>query len=203
MKKLFIDIETLPAEESKHQLLKDIYENRKAKGKKVNDSFEGYLTQTNLDGAFGRIFCISVAINEEPVKCLVGDENDILKNFWDTAKDADLFIGHNIFDFDLRFIYQRSIILGVRPTKDLSFQRYRNYPVYDTMYEWNKWNMADKIDLDKLAKALSIKSSKDGGMDGSMVHSYFEAGKYQEIYDYCKADVEVLRAIYKRMIFEG
>lgn len=166
-KKLFLDIETLPAEEAKHSVLKTIYDDKKAKGKKVDESFEYFVIQSSLDGSFGRIFCVGVAIDDEPIDCLAGDEKEILKKFWDMAKDVDIFVGHNIFDFDLRFIYQRSIIWGVRPTKDLSFRRYYNNPIFDTMYEWSKWNMSDKIGLDKLAKAMGIKSSKQGGMDGS------------------------------------
>ena len=202
MKKIFLDIETLPVEESKHHILKDIYEKKKEKGKKVNDSFDEYLEKTNFDGSFGRILCISVAVNSEPATCLHGEEKEILKNFWDIARDADLFVGHTIFDFDLRFIYQRSAVLGVKPTRELSFARYRNNPIYDIMYEWSKWNMQDKITLDKMAKAFGIKSSKEGGMDGSKVHEYYKKGKHQEIYDYCNADVEVTRAIYKKITFE-
>lgn len=202
MKKLFLDIETLPAGREHYKILKDIYERKKANGKKIADSFDSFLMQTNFDGSFGRIFCISAAINDGPTECLNGDEKDILADFWELAKDADLFLGHNIFDFDLRFIYQRSIILGVRPTRDLSFARYRNNPIYDTMYEWSKWNMQDKISLDKLAKALGTVSSKDKGIDGSMIYEYYKKGKYREIYDYCNADVEVTRSVYKKMIFE-
>lgn len=202
MKKIFLDIETLPAEKSKHAILKDIYEGKKEKGKKVSDTFDEFITQTTFDGAFGRILCISYAVNDGQIQCLYGDEKEILKNFWEIAKDADLFIGHNLFDFDLRFIYQRSVILGIRPTKELSFARYRNSPVYDVMHEWTGWNLYNKISLDKLAKALNIKSSKDDGMDGSKVHEYFEKGRLQEIYTYCNADVEATRAIYKKMNFE-
>lgn len=202
MKKLFLDIETLPAGEEHHKILKDIYERKKANGKKTADSFDSFLAQTNFDGSFGRIFCISAAINDGPTKCLNGEEKDILADFWELAKDADLFLGHNIFDFDLRFIYQRSVILGVRPTRDLSFARYRNNPIYDIMYEWSKWNMQDKISLDKLAKALRLVSSKDKGIDGSMVYDYYKKRRYQEIYDYCNADVEVTRSVYKKMTFE-
>jgi predicted PolB exonuclease-like 3'-5' exonuclease len=202
MKKLFLDIETLPAEEEKHGVLKAIHEDMKSKGKKVADSFDEYLEKTNFDGSFGRIFCISVATNNDPVKCLYSEEKEILKNFWDLARDADLFIGHTVFDFDLRFIYQRSAVLGVKPSRDLSFARYRNNPIYDIMYEWSKWNMQNKITLDKMAKAFGIKSSKEGGMDGSKVHEAYKKGRFQDIYDYCDADVDVTRAIYKKMTFE-
>jgi len=203
MKKIFLDIETIPADESKYEVLKEIYESRKSKGKKVADDFESYLAETNFNGAFGRILCIAVAVNDEPAKILAGEEKDILKKFWEEAKNADLFVGHNIFDFDMRFIYQRSIILGVRPTQDLSFARYRNNPIFDTMYEWSKWSMNDKISLDILSRAMGIKSPKDGGIDGSKVYDYFKKGRLEEIYKYCMADAEAVREIYKRMVFEG
>jgi len=58
-----------------------------------------------------------------------------LQDFWAVAKDIDLFIGFNILNFDLRFIYQRSIILGVRPSIDLPFVRYKKAPIFDVMQE--------------------------------------------------------------------
>jgi len=206
MKKLFIDIETLPADESKHGILKEIYDYRLSKGKGPEESFEEYAEKTNFDGAFGRILCISIAFDNEPAECLTGSEEEIIKNFWEIARDVNMFIGHNIFDFDLKFILQRSVVLGIKPSKDsrdLSFARYRSYPIYDTMYEWSKWSMQNKIGLDTLAKALEVKSSKEGGIDGSKIHQYFKDGKLQEIYDYCNADVETTRAIFKKMTFTG
>lgn len=204
MKKLFLDIETLPAEELQHGVLEEIYKKKTSEGKKVALTFESFLKNTAFDGTFGRIFCISVAVNDEPAKCLSGDEKKILEDFWDIAKDVDLFVGHNIFDFDLRFILQRSVILGVKPTKtdrELSFARYRNEPIFDTMYEWSKWNTYNKISLDMLARALGLPSPKEGELDGSRVYEYYKKGKFDEICNYCNADVEVTRQIYKKMTF--
>jgi len=81
MKKLFIDIETLPADESKHDILKEIYDYKLSKGKNPEESFEEYVEKTNFDGAFGRILCISVAFDDEPAECLIGSEEEIIKNF--------------------------------------------------------------------------------------------------------------------------
>ena len=106
-------------------------------------------------------------------------------------------------DFDLRFIYQRSIILQIKPTKELSFARYRNYPIYDTLREWQKWHMSSNgyDSLDALAQAMDIPSPKDN-IDGSQVYAYYQAGKLKEIYEYCKRDVDTTRRVYKKMIFE-
>ena len=203
MIKLFFDIETLPAEEQKHEILREIHHKKVEDKKKVPESFEEYLEATNFDGAFGRIACISYAINDELVKTLFGDEAKMLQDFWEVAKTVQLFVGFNVMDFDLRFIYQRSIIFNVQPTVDLSFARYRNYPIFDLMYEWSKWNMQSKISLDVLAKALGLPSSKGGEVEGKNVAQAFLDGKIDKICYYCEQDVELTRKIYKRMIFES
>lgn len=204
--KLFLDIETLPAPGDKLELLKLFWEDSRKKNggkviKGVND-FDTYFRNTSFQAEFGRIFCIGYAIDDNEAACLSGDEKEMLRRFWALAKDADLFIGHNVMDFDLRFIYKRSIILGVRPTKELSFARYRNSPIFDTMYEWEKWS-GRGVSLHKLSICLGLESPKEEGIDGSKVYDHFLQGKTDDICKYCKRDVEATRKVYKRMIFEN
>lgn len=207
MRKLFFDIETIPAGDDRLPVLQKLYE--KSEAKRVEKAsfrakpltFEEYRDKTGTNGAFGRIVCLAYAIDDEPVGCLTGDERDILAKFWDMAKTTELFIGHNIIEFDLKFIYQRSIVLKVKPTKDLSFARYRHDVIFDTMCEWGKWGK-NGDSLDVLAHALGIPSSKED-LDGSKVWPYYQEGKIDEICEYCKRDVAVNREVYKRMVFEG
>ncbi|MCR4324135.1 MAG: ribonuclease H-like domain-containing protein [Candidatus Curtissbacteria bacterium] len=197
---LFFDIETIPAQEAQHDILREIHAKKLEDGKKVDAEFENYLAATSFDGAFGNIICIGYAIDEKPVEILKSEEPQILKDFWQIAKEAHLFIGFNNMDFDLRFIYQRSIIHGVMPTQNLSFARYRNNPIYDIMWEWRKWAREPSVSLDTLAKALSIESSKGGEIEGKNVWQAYKDGRLEEICDYCKKDVEVTRSIYKKMV---
>lgn len=198
MNKLFLDIETLPADESSHEKLKYLHGKKK---KKDTEDFEQYLLGTSFDGAFGRILCIGYAINNEPTAILYNENNEkeTLRQFWEIARNADLFIGHNVMDFDLRFIYQRSIINQVLPSKDLIFARYRNFPIFDTMKEWVKWSN-NNVGLEYLALALGIPSPKDG-IDGSQVFDFYQKGKVNDILEYCKRDVETTRAVYKKIAF--
>lgn len=201
--KLFLDIETLPAHEDSHETLKKIFAKKKGKDK---IDFEQYLLGTSFDGSFGRILCIGYAENDDEVKVLDGSQNEaeMLQCFWDIAKDKNLFIGHNVMDFDLKFIFQRSIILGVKPPRkhrDMSFARYRNNPIYDTMHEWSKWG-SGKVGLEQLAMSMGIPTPKDG-IDGSQVYDFYRAGKVQEILDYCKRDVDTTREVYKKMNYEN
>ncbi|MCX6810956.1 MAG: ribonuclease H-like domain-containing protein [Candidatus Berkelbacteria bacterium] len=202
MKKLFLDIETLPADGKDLPIVKQLFEEQKKKnGKKTPDvSFDGYFRGTSFSGEFGRIFCIGYAVDDQPTQCLSGDEKEMLEKFWQIASDASVFIGHNIMDFDMRFIYKRSIIIGVQPTQNLSFARYRSNPIFDTMREWEKWGSTG-VSLHKLALALGLESSKQDGIDGSQVYDFFLVGKLAEICDYCKRDVEVTRKIYNRITF--
>lgn len=206
MQKLYLDIETLPADQESYKNLKILYDKKKEKAEekgRTHCDFEQWLLGTSFDGAFGQILCIGYARNDNPAEIIFNDKNEseTLKQFWQIAENYDLFIGHNIMDFDLRFIYQRSVIHRVRPALDLSFARYRSAPIFDTMKEWVKWNN-NSVGLEHLALALGIPTPKNG-IDGSQVFEFYRQGKSAEILEYCKRDVETTRAIYKRMMFEN
>lgn len=204
--KIFLDIETLPALGDDIETIKQFWNEAKAKGaangKKTESDFESFFRNTSFQGEFGRILCLCYAIDDQPAESLSGDEKEILRKFWDIAKGASVFIGHNIMDFDLRFIYKRSIINGIRPSRELSFARYRSNPIFDTMREWEKWG-AQGVSLHKLSIALGIASPKEEGIDGSKVYDYYLAGKTDEIVKYCLRDVEATRKVYKKMTFEA
>lgn len=215
---MFLDIETLPAADELMDKVRFLYERkierwlkkRELDGENGNDdanngnNFDKYYKNTSFDGSFGRILCIAYAFDNDPVEvvCNPDDEKKTLQDFWELARNTRLFIGHNVMDFDLRFIYQRSIINRVTPSRNLNFARYRSEPIFDTMKEWGKWGTSGNIGLEHLAIALGIPTPKDG-VDGSQVFDFYQAGRIKEICDYCKRDVETTRTIYKRMAFKS
>lgn len=219
---MYLDIETVPAGEESFEKLRYLHERSLEKKRrklvdndslaegdlKPEESFESFVNRTGFDGAFGRIACIALAVGDSPVhvysncdkKTNTLDEKKTLEKFWEIAAKCDLFVGHNVMDFDMRFIYQRSWILGVQPTKDLSFARYRSNPMYDTMKEWGKWSNQPSVGLETLALALGIPTPKDD-IDGSQVAEVFAKGGIDDICKYCCKDVETTRAVYKKMAF--
>ena len=205
MRRMFLDIETVPAEETKKGMLRELYLRKQEKARKIANgnaqTFEEYVEATGLDGTFGRICCISYAIDDGPTKSLAGEEKEIVANFWEAAKGVDLFVGFNLMDFDLRFIYQRSVIWGVKPSVELMFARFRNSPIYDVMHEWSRWSNLGRTSLHGLAKALSLPSSKEGDIEGRHVAKAYADGRIKEICEYCERDVELTRQIYKKMTF--
>src|SRR3989344_9018900 len=205
--KLFFDIETIPADEKIKSVAVNQAKQKQSRypnNKDAKKDDDAIYRDTAISGDFGRIFCIGYDQENEKVEIIKGEESSILKVWWQVADSADLFIGHNIMDFDLRFIFKRSIINKIRPAAkhlNLSFARYRNFPIFDTMREWEKWSQSF-ISLDTLAKVLGLPTSKDV-IDGSQVYDYYVKNKLEEIYQYCKKDVILTREIYKRMVFEN
>jgi len=199
MVKLFFDIETLPSADEHKEVHLEILR-KKNKGK----TDEEIHLSTSFEGTFGRICSIAI-IKEGPQgiiqqETFSGDEKEILDKFWEAGKGVDRFVGHNIWAFDLPFIYKRSIINDVKPLK-LNLARYRDLPIYDTMLQWELWNMQKAQKLDTLAKIFNLPTSKDE-MDGSMVYDYFLAGRIEDINRYCMKDVELTRKVYYKMAYD-
>lgn len=174
--------------------------------------------RSSLNGDTGRLLCIGFideGCGREPVKgvlgwdrergCFADNESEVLSAFWEMMRTfrpcLDRIVGHNIYNFDLRFIYKRSVVCGVRPSINLNFARYRDQPIYDTMCEWEKWHLRDTISLDRLARVLGLESPKTNECDGSRIAELFARGEHKTIRDYCLRDVITTRRIYRRMTF--
>src|SRR5437763_7263718 len=209
VRRVFIDIETIPPDKSipVTGLLEE-----------VAACSDEEFRRLALDGDYGRVLTIGLIVEHDSRvvhRGLLGrerqtmmfhlDEARTLRGFWKLLKgfnvSRDLVIRHNVFDFDLPFIYKRSVIQRVRPTVELSFARYRSQPIFDTMHHWNKWSPRKYVSLDRLARILGMESSKGQGIDGSRVYDKFCAGCHQEIAEYCMRDVDLVRAIYYRIVF--
>jgi len=194
MKIFFFDIETVPTEQS-------LRDSGLLEAQILLNEAE-ILKKLSLSAVTARILCLAYAVEpplDSTVEVIHGDEREIIQNFWRLAAEMNLFVGHNVLDFDLKFIYQRSIIYQIKPSRDISFARYRSAPVYDIMHEWTKWGRSP-ISLDLLSRALGIASPKEC-LDGSKVYPYYRAGRLPEICDYCKCDVETVRKVYRRLTF--
>jgi len=181
-----------------------------AKADQIRAEIDTVYRKTALDGAQGSICCIVVAFgNSEPVIISEVDESVILHHFYNVMisycdPHNAQFVGHNIVNFDLRYIYQRSIIQGIKHYAGIPFHAkpWDDHRVFDTMTRWA--GVGNRISLSKLCDALGVagKGSELGeDMDGSKVWDLYKAKRYADIATYCAGDVERVRAIYKKMNF--
>lgn len=172
-------------------------------------AIEEALLKTSFDGTYGQIVCIGFSIDDRPVQTFCGpDERYLVTSLYQALQDAVneakhapvTFVGHNLVGFDLKFLWKRSIILGIKPPKFIPFKaKPWDAVVFDTMQEWDS-DKDKRISLDNLCAVLGIESPK-GEMDGSKVWDAFKAGEYDKIATYCAGDVDATRKAHQRMTF--
>lgn len=163
------------------------------------------VAKTSFDGAYGQICCIGWAIDDGDIKSATGSESLVIKTFFNHLVENNprsidaTFIGHNVSAFDLRFLFQRAIILGIRPPSFIPFNvKSWDSRVFDTMTFFA--GFGNRISLDKLSKALGLEGKT--GVTGADVWPMYKAGEIAKIAEYCEHDVALTRDIYKRLMFQ-
>lgn len=226
---LYIDIETIPAQRpdvmeeiaatikppSTFKKPESIAEWMRTEGP---GAIEEAYRKTGLDGAYGQVCVVGLAANGfDPIAIYeldwqdTGAERRILEALgcqltdWipPNAAFSTCVIGHNVSAFDLRFLQQRSIVNGIRPHSTLAraaqAKPWEGDKVFDTMVQWTG-SANVRISLDKLCKALSIPTPKDG-ITGATVWDAVQEGRIDEVAAYCLKDVTATREAHKRMTF--
>jgi DNA polymerase elongation subunit (family B) len=126
------------------------------------------------------------------------DEKSLLEQFWRSLKEKDynLFVTFNGREFDCPFLMLRSLVLGVKPSKNLMLGSDFNFREYhiDLLKEFtfnrhSPTGARRKFSLDFYCKQLGIESPKSGGISGASIAELFRERKYQQIADYCIGDV--------------
>jgi hypothetical protein len=125
-----------------------------------------------------------------------GTEKQLLEHFWSTVSRYDQIITFNGRAFDVPFLMLRSTKHSVRPTRNLLGYRYEFQRHCDLLDQLTFYGAMRKFRLDFYAKFFEIRSSKDEGIDGSMVSHLYETGKYLEIARYCARDLETTKELY-------
>jgi len=159
---------------------------------------------TGLDGAYGQVLCIGWAWNDDPVQTSYAthltSEREVIAKFF--AKMPHTFrkvcvVGHNVANFDLRFLKQRAMVLGIQPPISLPFNaKPWDESIYDTMLQFA--GVGKTISLDKLLRAFGLPGKTGSGAD---VWPMAQDGRFKEIADYCASDVRLTREVWRRMTF--
>lgn len=224
---IFFDIETLPSRDPRliEEIVEGIQPpSRMSKAETIAKweieekpaAILEAVAKTSLDGGTGRLASIAFAIGDGPIQAEVAVEEDgtssedterwLLQGFFAACEDVKtkfagappIMCGHNILQFDLRWLWKRAIILGVTvpwwwPHDARAWDADR---VQDTMLMWE--GPGGRIRQDVLARRLGI-VGKPGGFDGSMVAQAWVDGEFNRIRDYCADDVRCVREIYRRL----
>jgi predicted PolB exonuclease-like 3'-5' exonuclease len=220
---LYVDIETIPEGDIDFEQLKTeeewlveapkSYSKPKqqewAKNKAENqiDELNKEFRKGSLDSLKGRIFCISMAVNDGDIFTVkYADEKHMLEEMlaWiegtlgDKKKYTAVWVGKNLKKFDLRWIAHRTIKYGLKDLKRLLPMGKFDKRVDDIGERWDLYSYGIYTKMDDIAKFVGLEGKV--GMDGSKVYDYFLEGKYDDIYTYCEGDVELTRTLHKMLL---
>mgnify|MGYP000677458635 CR=1 FL=1 len=206
MANVYLDIETLPGSEypslDEIQTPSNYKDEAKIQAYKEAKLDEVYRQQA-LDSMQGRILCIGVAVeDEEPHTFYTYGENEWdalleLKRVIDFLKSSPTFIGHNVKNFDLQWIWRHAARLGLKHLCNRIPRHKFSDRVQDTAEIWAGPDFKAVCSLDRIAAFLGIDGK--GEMDGSMVYDAFMAGEHEKIRSYCADDVRLTRSVYKAL----
>lgn len=177
--------------------------------------FDKIYRSTALDGGMGEVISIGFLDPAEGnstalTRTLKDSESDLLAQFNESVsrvrsdgyKTKDVyFIGHNIANFDLKFLWKRLLVNNIKPCFKIPINGWHGKDFYDTMLGWNgkSYGSKDKKSLDFVCKALGMEGK--GDIDGSMVWDYVMEGRYSEINKYAAQDASDTFELYKRLNF--
>ncbi len=140
---------------------------------------------------------------EKSIKYEAMEEKEILEKFWQVADVCNEFVSFNGRGFDAPFLAIRSLVHGVKPTKDLMSNRYlslqRGCAHIDLMDQLTFYGAARfRKSLHLFCRALGIESPKAGGTTGDDVAALYANKKYEDIARYNAGDLFATAALYKR-----
>jgi predicted PolB exonuclease-like 3'-5' exonuclease len=206
MNYIVLDIETIPDHDISKDLrpevkLGNLKDKEKIEAKQAEWEENGQVKAMSVSTLMNKIVSIQMWSSKyddfvKELQDLDNDEESMIKVFWDVVQSHDVVVGHNILGFDLPTILNRSMILGIEPTKIFNMPRYRNYPLYDTMQILAGWDSSKWKGLDWLCQRLGIEGKTH---DGSKVYRLCQEGKIDEIHEYCRNDVRMTMELFHKI----
>ena len=161
------------------------------------------ISDTALSGMYGHVTCIAWNDGVDFSSHESMTEEEVIRDFYSylSLQDLNVFCGHNIYGFDLQFLKQRSIILGIKPPKSL-WKAMNAKPwddcIKDTMLMWSQ-DKNKMIGLDTLCWILGIDRG-DTSITGSETAALWETNP-QKVIDKCVNDVRKTVAVYNKLTF--
>ncbi len=136
-------------------------------------------------------------LEEDGVHFVPGSEPELLERFWRAVAPFDQIVTFNGRGFDCPYILARSMVHGVRPTRELMPPRYRDAHL-DLLDQLCFFGATRRFSLDIWCRKLGIVSPKAQGVTGADVGRLFAQGEHLQIARYCARDLAATAALLGR-----
>lgn len=181
------------------------------KKQKAADDFkekqEKFVQECCLHAHLGRVLAIGL-YDGTTFKALEGDESAMLRAFWlqysACSKRQQMMVGHNVLNFDLPFLVNRSKILGVwmpgsviiRSGKWLNWSQ-----TFDDTASWwllGRHHRDVKWSLDAVCHAFGLPGKQVEGVDGASFWKIYSSNRELAI-EYLKNDCVQVFELYQKL----
>ncbi len=147
----------------------------------------------------------SVADFEEGnIKFRVLGEKEMLAQFWNLAEKYDEFVSFNGRSFDVPFLFVRSAIHEIKPSKNLMANRYlsnqpKNSKHIDLLDQFTFYGaVRRKGNLHLWSRAFGIESPKADGIAGDQVGQLFKEQRFLDIARYNVGDLRATKELFEK-----
>ena len=119
------------------------------------------------------------------------EEKDLLSEFWNIAKEYELFVTYNGDNFDFPYLIIRSGINRVKVPFEV--KKWGSDKFIDL---FNRIKQSHGYKLEILCKAFGIENPKEAGVHGGDVNELFDKKDFQRIADYVARDAYSTSQLY-------
>ena len=157
-----------------------------------------------LHPVFGRIVCACAFVDSDfsSISICSPNEKEIVESFsFFLSKHFDhCLAGHNIKGFDIPFLCHKMLKYGLSFPTQLQVAGKKPWEInhIDTV-ELMQFGKGPYISLDQMCLNIGVESPKEGEVNALGVWDAFNAGQYEQIKTYCKADVKSWFCCYKKI----
>jgi len=154
-----------------------------------------YVDKAALDALTGQVVAIGYKGEESSVQFLLGDEAQMLADFWRATSDSrgvpHRVIGFNSSKFDLPFLIRRSWKHRIKIPRQIRSGRYWSDYMVDLRDIWSLGEYQCRGSLDAVARHLGV-GAKNG--EGANFAQLLQVDKERAL-DYLRNDVELVERI--------
>lgn len=226
VKKVYIDLETLPPEIDIEEFKNNLSPPANIKKQETKDKWieENWLEKykklaVNTDVA--NICSLGMAVEDGDVNVYLSekrDEKQLLMDFHqdlleqlqkdieedfeiEVNQDLIIWVGFNNKKFDMDLLWKRALFHGLYDLCKLIPRERYTKQIFDIMEYWNPFEYNKMISQDDLCKFFGIEGKPDS-IDGSKIYDAWQDKRFDEISDYNADDVVKVRELYK-MVTKG
>jgi len=159
---------------------------------------EEQISKLGLNPISATVCCFGWANEEYSGHILLnesGTEKQMLVSIWEVLSGFDHLTSFNGINFDIPVLLMRSAIHRVKPSINISTKKYYIDNHTDCRMVLGQWDKYAVGTLDFYSRLFLDEPISE--IDGSMVQSMWDEGRYNEVAEYCKTDCVKTFKIYE------